>query len=103
MVEMKIQLNQVRIYDPQSKYNNQVLDILIENGHISQMAPQIKATDALQVNSAELCVAPGFIDLKADFCDPGYEHKETIQNGLDIASLGGFTQVYIQPGTMPVM
>jgi dihydroorotase len=103
MVEMKIQLNQVRIYDPQSKYNNQVLDVLIENGHISQMAPQIKATDALQVNASELCVAPGFIDLKADFCDPGYEHKETIQNGLDIASLGGFTQVYIQPGTLPVM
>ena len=103
MVEMKIQLNQVRIYDPQSKFNNQVLDILIENGHISQVAPKIDAADALQVSSQELCVAPGFIDLKADFCDPGYEHKETIQNGLETASLGGFTQVYIQPITQPVM
>jgi len=103
MVEMKIQLNQVRIYDPQSKFNNQVLDILIENGHISQVAPKIDAADALQVSSKELCVAPGFIDLKADFCDPGYEHKETIQNGLETASLGGFTRVYIQPITQPVM
>ena len=103
MVEMKIQLNQVRIYDPQSQYNNQVLDILIENGHISQVAPKINATDALQVSSPELSVAPGFIDLKADFCDPGYEHKETIQNGLETASLAGFTQVYIQPITQPVM
>lgn len=103
MVEMKIQLNQVRIYDPQSKFNNQVLDILIENGHISQVAPKIDAADALQVSSQELCVAPGFIDLKADFCDPGYEHKESIPNGLETASLGGFTQVYIQPITQPVM
>ena len=103
MVEMKIQLNQVRIYDPQSKYNNQVLDILIENGRISEVAAKINAPDALQVSSPELSVAPGFIDLKVDFCDPGYEHKETIQNGLDVASIGGFTQVYIQPGTQPVM
>ncbi|MFM6945888.1 MAG: dihydroorotase [Flavobacteriales bacterium] len=100
---MKIQLNQVRIYDPQSQFNNQVLDILIENGQISQIAPKISAPDALQVSSASLSVAPGFIDLKADFCDPGYEHKETIQNGLDAASLAGFTQVYIQPITQPVI
>ena len=100
---MKIQLNQVRIYDPQSQYNNQVLDILIENGHIRQIAKKIDASDAIQVSSPELSVSLGFLDLKADFCDPGFENKETIQNGLDVASLAGFTQVYIQPCTDPVI
>jgi dihydroorotase len=103
MVEMKIQLNKVRVYDPQSAHNQQTVDILIEGGKIAQIGQQLQHSDALQVESAQLCVAPGFIDLKADFCDPGYEHKETIQGGLEAASAGGFCQVYIQPTSQPVM
>ena len=55
------------------------------------------------VASANLCVTNGFIDLKADFCDPGYEHKETVSTGLEAASAGGYTQVYVQPNTQPVI
>jgi len=100
---MKIQLNNATIYDPQSSWNNQTCSILIEEGQITQIASEISDPDAIQINSAHLCVTPGFIDLKADFCDPGYEHKETIESGLEAASAGGYTRVYIQPTTDPVI
>jgi dihydroorotase len=103
MVEMKIQLNNATIYDPQSSWNNQTCTVLIEDGQITEIAAKLDHPDALQVHSPQLCLTTGFIDLKADFCDPGYEHKETIVSGLDAASAGGYTRVYIQPGTQPVI
>jgi dihydroorotase len=103
MVEMKIQLNNATILDPQSSWNNQTCDVLISNGQIIEIAAKLDYPDALQVQSPHLCLTTGLIDLKADFCDPGYEHKETIVSGLDAASAGGYTRVYIQPGTQPVI
>jgi dihydroorotase len=103
MVEMKIQLNNATIYDPQSSWNQQTCSVLIADGQIVEIAAKLDHPDALQVHSPQLCLTTGFIDLKADFCDPGYEHKETIVTGLDAASAGGYTRVYIQPGTQPVI
>lgn len=103
MVEMKIQINNAKIYDPQSSWNQQKVDLLLIDGVITEIGSGLQHTDALQVTAPNLCVAPGFIDLKTDFCDPGYEHKETIASGLDAASAGGYTRVYIQPNTQPVM
>jgi len=100
---MKIQLNNATIYDPQSSWNQQTCSVLIADGQIVEIAAKLDHPDALQVNSPQLCLTTGFIDLKADFCDPGYEHKETIVTGLDAASAGGYTRVYIQPGTQPVI
>lgn len=100
---MKIQLNNATIFDPQSSWNKKTCTILIEDGQITEIAASLHHADALQVNSAQLCLTTGFVDLKADFCDPGYEHKETIVSGLDAASAGGYTRVYIQPGTQPVI
>ncbi len=100
---MKIQLNNATIYDPQSSWNQQTCSILIADGQIVEIAAKLDHPDALQVHSPQLCLTTGFIDLKADFCDPGYEHKETIVTGLDAASAGGYTRVYIQPGTQPVI
>jgi len=103
MVEMKIQLNNATIFDPQSSWNKKTCTVLVEDGQITEIAAALDHADALQVNSPQLCLTTGFVDLKADFCDPGYEHKETIVSGLDAASAGGYTRVYIQPGTQPVI
>jgi dihydroorotase len=103
MVEMKIQLNNAKIIDPQSSWHLKTCDLLIQDGIIAEIGAKLQHEDALQVSASELCVTPGFIDLKADFCDPGFEHKETIASGLDAASAGGYTRVYIQPNTQPVI
>src|SRR5690606_32013328 len=40
---------------------------------------------------------------RADFCDPGFEHKETVQSGLNAAAAGGFTSVAVLPNTLPAI
>ena len=68
---MKIQLNNAKIYDPTSSWNQQNCDLLIIDGVITEIGTKLQHTDALQVSSAQLCVTPGFVDLKADFLDHG--------------------------------
>ena len=77
------------------------MDILVVDGSILKIAPKLEDTDAIEVASTDLHVSMGWVDLKADFCDPGMEHKETIQSGLDAASMGGYTHVHVVPGTQP--
>ncbi|MEN9699510.1 MAG: hypothetical protein RLZZ301_708 [Bacteroidota bacterium] len=98
---MKIQLKNARIYDPNSKHDGQTLHVLIENGQLVRISKKLDP-EALTITSKNLCVSTGWVDLKADFCDPGHEHKETIQSGLDAASAGGYTQVFAQAMNQPV-
>lgn len=100
---MKILVKQAVIADPHSPFNGQVSDILVEDGIISSIAPQLSKS-ADEVFSADgLTIAPGFVDIFANFCDPGYEYKETLETGAQSAAAGGFTRVFVIPNTQPVV
>jgi len=100
---MSILLRQVKVVDSASAFNNKVVDILIENGKISEISKSItkKARKIIAIKS--LHTAPGFVDVFADYREPGYEHKETIQTGLKVAAAGGFTDVLLVPNTAPTL
>ena len=100
---MKILLKNVTIVDALSAHNNSVNDVLINEGIIEEIAPKILAEDAHVVEGNNLHISQGWVDLKADFCDPGEEHKETISSGLDAAAAGGYTHVCVLPSTHPVV
>ena len=98
---MKILIKNAKIIDPTSSHHGKRMDILVVDGSISKIATELTESDAIEVVSNDLHVSMGWVDLKADFCDPGMEHKETIQSGLDAASMGGYTHVHVVPGTQP--
>ena len=100
---MKILIKNARIYDKHSSFNNEVRDLLIENGIIQNLAKNIIDKEAVCIDSKNLCVSCGWVDLKANFCDPGFEYKETIEIGLDTAAAGGYTHVCTLPSTDPVV
>ena len=100
---MKILIKRAKIVDADSSLFNQQKDILIEDGIISKIENTIEATDAQEISSENLHISQGWVDLKAHFSDPGEEHKETIDSGLDAAALGGYTHVAILPSTLPVI
>lgn len=81
--------------------NGKTTDILIQNGIIEKIAPSIENADIEQYTADGLHVSAGWFDLQATFPDPGFEHRETIQSGLDAAARGGFTRVLIMPHTHP--
>ncbi|MDX2362859.1 MAG: dihydroorotase [Crocinitomicaceae bacterium] len=100
---MKILIKQAKIVDPSSSHNGKTKDLLIEEGIITQIEDSILEGDAKEISHPNLHVSQGWTDLKADFCDPGKEHKETIESGLDAAAFGGYTHVGVVPSTSPVI
>jgi dihydroorotase len=98
---MQVHIKQARIIDPQSEFHNQVADLLVEGGIITKIDSSIKAKGATVVDAEYLCVSPGWVDVFADYREPGYEHKETIETGLQAAAAGGFTDVFLAPNTQP--
>lgn len=94
-------IKNVSIADPDSGFNGKVLDIYIEKGIIKKIGKQLKEK-ALQVIEAKgKYLSPSWISLMADFAEPGYEHRETIDSGLNAAANGGFGQVILVPNTDP--
>lgn len=100
---MKILIKKATILDASSDYYGNVMDILINDGIIEHIASDIDEDGAKELIGENLIVSQGWVDLKAHFCDPGEEHKETIDSGLDSAAFGGFTHVAVLPSTHPVV
>ncbi len=100
---MKVLLQQVTIICPSSAYHKQVKDILIEEGVIKEISGSIKTKDVQVITGNNLHVSIGWMDIFANFAEPGYEHKETLFTGANAAAAGGFTDVMLVPNTNPVI
>ncbi len=100
---MKILIKQARVIDPHSPFNGQTADIFIENGIISKISHSISEKADKEINIAGLHVSPGWVDVFANFADPGYEFKETLETGAAAAAAGGYTDVFVIPNTNPVI
>ncbi len=100
---MKILIKQARILDPKSSFDGKQMDILIENGIIISIDKAILDDSAKLIEGDNLHISQGWVDLKSSFCDPGDEHKETIETGLHAAAFGGYTHVALLPSTNPVI
>lgn len=100
---MNILLKSAKVIHPQSEYHNKSLDILIREGTISEIADTITPPENTEVIQREnLHVSPGWLDSSVSFGEPGFEDRETIDNGLKTAAKSGFTAVMVNPNTFPV-
>lgn len=96
-----ILLRNGRVVDP-SQNVDQVLDILIEDGRITALKPNLGGPDAEILECEGLVIAPGFVDMHVHLREPGKEDAETIRTGTLAAAAGGFTAVACMPNTNPV-
>jgi dihydroorotase len=101
MEQNKILIKKVKVIDPLSSYNGKTVDILIEEDIITSIKSLIEDKDAQIFTAENLCVSPGWFDLRANFCDPGFEEKESIESGANAAIFGGFTGLALSPETQP--
>ncbi|RYD98253.1 MAG: dihydroorotase, partial [Sphingobacteriales bacterium] len=97
---MDILIRQATLVDPASPHNNQRTDIAINGGRITAIG-SISDDAGRVIEAPGLCIAPGFVDLFAQFCDPGQEHRETLATGAAAAAAGGYTDVLLVPNTSP--
>ena len=97
-------LKQAKIIDPSSPFHLQTMDLKIENGTITAIEKEItNSTDFELVEVPNLHLSQGWMDPSVSFGEPGYEERETIENGLKVASKSGFTAVALQPNSNPVI
>jgi dihydroorotase len=90
-----------RVIDPASA-TDMLADVLIRDGSIAAVAPDLEAPGAELLDATGLVVAPGFIDMHVHLREPGFEHAETIETGARAAAAGGFTSICCMPNTQPV-
>ncbi|WP_315814305.1 dihydroorotase [Paraflavitalea speifideaquila] len=100
---MVLLIQQAFITDPSSPFHETRQDILIESGVIKDIQTRIEAKADQVIDARAWNVSPGWVDIFAQFADPGYEYKETLETGAVAAAAGGYTDVLVIPNTKPVI
>ena len=95
---MTVLIKGVRLYgegDP--------VDVLVADGQIAEIGPDMKAAKGTEViDAAGQILLPGLVDLHTHLREPGREYAEDIETGSAAAALGGFTAVFAMANTDPV-
>jgi len=98
---MSILIKSARILDTGSPYHNQKLNIFISDAGVIKSLGKDEPEATKVIKGKNLMVSLGWFDMRANFNDPGNEHKEDLSTGLKAASSGGFTGVALLPNTNP--
>ncbi len=100
---MKLLLKSATIVDASSKHHLKKRDVLIENGKISKIAVNIPSSEKVkEVSLKNLHISQGWFDSSVSFGEPGFEERETIENGIKTAAHSGFTSVAVNANSFPV-
>ncbi|MFI5158923.1 MAG: dihydroorotase [Sphingobacteriales bacterium] len=97
---MNLLIKSATVIDPNSSFHQKVVDILVEDGYITLIAPKVNAK-AEVIDGTGMFVSPGFFDLNCNIGELGLETKEDLQSGTKAAAAGGFTGVALMPNTQP--
>lgn len=102
---MSLLINSVKVSDNSSKYFNSKVNILIDSkGYIKKISKnKISADVKKKVDFNSKLISESWFDFSANFCDPGYEYKEDLNSGINLAINSGFLDVVITPNTNPVI
>lgn len=101
---MNLIIREAKIIDSNSEFRNQILDIKICNSMITCIEKDIVVDESYtEISLPNLHVSRGWIDTSVSFGEPGFEDRETISNGIQVAAASGFTDILLQPNTFPVV
>ena len=100
---MKILIKNALIADQRSLFNGQIKDLFILDGIINAIGDNLTTPADKIVDTPNVVVSQGWVDVFAHFNEPGYEHRETIDSGIEAGIAGGFTHLFLVPNTQPVV
>src|SRR5690606_25141035 len=90
---MSVKIRKAKVIDPLSQWHGKTVDIDIlqpagaAKGEL-RFSPaadgkaSVSSDEKVLWEGENLCISNGFIDIFADYREPGYEQKETIESGL---------------------
>ena len=98
---MNVLIKAAKILDASSPHHNTIQDIYIADGVIQKMGENLSFPDAKQISFKNLHISQGWFDSSVSFGEPGYEERETIAHGLDVAASSGFTHIALNTNNDP--
>lgn len=99
---MNLLIKSATIIDSKSKHHLKKRDVLIEKGVITSIAATIKnENNYKEISFKNLHISNGWFDTSVSLGEPGFEERETIDNGLFVAAKSGFTAIAVNPNTLP--
>lgn len=101
---MNLIIRKATIIDPKSSFHNQTVDMKITDGNIEKIGVSIQQTATHEeFHHDDLFVSQGWFDTSVSLGEPGFEDRETIGNGLEVAAKSGFTGIALQPNSYPII
>tara|TARA_R110002020_G_scaffold168026_3_gene356643 strand:+ start:194 stop:1447 length:1254 start_codon:yes stop_codon:yes gene_type:complete len=92
------------IIDDSSKYHGKTVDMRIKKGVIKEIATSLESKkDEKVISYDDLKVSRGWFDSSVSMGEPGFEERETIANGLQVAAQSGFTGIALNANSNPVV
>ncbi len=100
---MNLIIRQAKVIDTKSPYHNETADLKIENGIITKIGKKLQNPDKLKEITFEgLHISQGWFDSSVSLGEPGFEDRETLSNGLNVAGKSGFTAIALQPNAFRI-
>lgn len=100
---MKLLIKSAVVIDASSKHHLKKVDLLITEGKFEKIASKISNPDnRKEIKLKNIHISQGWFDSSVSFGEPGYEERETIENGLTVAAKSGFTAIALNANTYPV-
>jgi dihydroorotase len=97
----RLLLRRGRLLDPLQKLDMRG-DLMVEDGRITALGPDLVSGPGIETVECDgACVAPGIIDMRVQFRDPGAEHQESMESAGLAAAAGGVTTMVALPNTYP--
>jgi dihydroorotase len=100
---MRLLIKRALILDPHSRHHRKRLDVYVKKGIITRIGRNLKVTADAIVQSGNLCISPGWLDIGAQGGEPGYEHREDLASLAQAAIAGGYTGIACFPNTKPAL
>lgn len=101
---MNLLIKAATLIDSQSNYHGQTVDLRIKDGVIVDINKDLSShKDELTLKHEGLHLSQGWFDSSVSMGEPGFEQRETIDNGLKVAAASGFTAVALNPNTLPIL
>ena len=101
---MNLIIRSAKIINTKSPFHNQIVDLQISNGIIDKIDSKLSNSHGFdEVKLDNLHLSEGWFDSSVSLGEPGFEDRETISNGLEVAGRSGFTAIALQPNSYPII
>ncbi|MFN3754838.1 dihydroorotase [Flavobacterium sp.] len=101
---MNLIIRKAKIVDPKSPFHNKTVDVKITQGIIEEIGTSLLNIDTHQEFQHDgLHLSQGWFDTSVSLGEPGFEDRETIANGLEVAAKSGFAGIALQPNSNPII